>query len=362
MRSIRLLVCVLLLVLTPPTVAGQPAPSAGSIVRELVHSPALEGNLLGDTADQPVAIYLPPGYADTSRRYPVLYLLHGIGGTPQDWVGPSYQGMEIRAVMDSLIAAGAIQPMIVVMPNGTNRYIGTFYMNSPVGGGWEDFISRDLVAHVDRMYRTLARRESRGVTGHSMGGLGSILMGMHHADVFSSVWAMNPCCLAMVDDISADNPAWRRADAIRTLEDFDAALAAGDFYPPAIIALASVLSPRPDRPPLYVELPFTASNGALQPSEPVLARWRSAFPVAVAREHRGALDSLRGLHLDTVFVDEFAHIPPSTRMLADTLAELGVPHVFEMYEGDHRSRMRERMTTLVLPWFSEMLEGESVDR
>src|SRR5688500_17402432 len=163
MRLIRLLVCVLLPVLAPPTIAGQPAPSAGSIVHELVHSPALEGNLLGDTADQPVAIYLPPGYADTSRRYPVLYLLHGIGGSPQDWVGPSYQGMEVRAVMDSLIASGALQPLVVVMPNGTNRYVGTFYMNSPVAGGWEDFVARDLVAHVDRTYRTLARRESRGV-------------------------------------------------------------------------------------------------------------------------------------------------------------------------------------------------------
>src|SRR5687768_3417188 len=265
--------CVVLPLILPSPVQSQTSPPPGSIVSAEVHSSALEGNLLGDPPDQPVAVYVPPGYADSSRRYPVLYLLHGIGGSPGDWVGPSYQGMEIRAVMDSLIASGAIQPLIVVMPNGTNRYVGTFYMNSPVAGGWEDFVGRDLVAHVDRTYRTLARRESRGVAGHSMGGLGSILMGMRHADVFSTVWALNPCCLAMVEDISADTPAWLRAAAIRTLDDFDASLAAQDFYPPAIIALASVLSPRPDLPPLYVELPFRVSNGAVQPSESILARW-----------------------------------------------------------------------------------------
>jgi S-formylglutathione hydrolase len=359
MRPIhRALVCALLPVLVPHAIEAQPAPPTGSIVRELVHSPALEGNLLGDPADQPVATYLPPGYTETSRRYPVLYLLHGIGDSPDVWVGPGYQGMEIRAVMDSLIGAGGIQPMIVVMPNGTNRYIGTFYMNSPVAGGWEDFIARDLVEYVDGTFRTLGRRASRGVAGHSMGGYGSILMGMRHHDVFSSIWAMNPCCLAMLEDISLDNPAWRRAAEIRTQEDIDAALAAREFYPVAIIALASVLSPRPDLPPLYVELPYRAVNGEPQPIEPIYMRWQSAFPVAVARKHREALASLEGLRLDTVFEDEYLHIPPGTQMLADTLASLGVPHVFEMYEGDHRNRMRERLTTLVLPWFSEILEGE----
>jgi S-formylglutathione hydrolase FrmB len=267
--------------------------------------------------------------------------------------------MEIRAMMDSLITAGAIQPMIVVMPNATNRYIGSYYTNSPVSGGWEDWVARDLVRHVDATYRTLTGPESRGLAGHSMGGMGALLISMHQSGIFGSVWAMNPCCLALVGEFEADNPAWRRAPSIRTLADLDAALAAEDFYPVAIIALSAAFSPRPDLPPLYVDLPFRVENGEVVPAEPAHGKWRALFPVAQARAHREALASLRALRFDTAFEDEFSHIPPGARMLADTLAELDVPHMFEMYEGDHRNRMRERMTTLVLPFFSRILVGES---
>lgn len=328
------------------------------MVREQVHSPALEGNLLGDPADQPVVIYLPPAYHETSRRYPVLYLLHGIGDSPDVWVASAYQGMRIAATMDSLITAGAVQPMIVVMPHATNRYIGTYYTNSPVSGGWEDWIARDLVRHVDGAYRTLARAESRGIAGHSMGGMGAIMMGMHHPGVFAAVWAMNPCCLAMTEDLAA-GPAWRRAASIRTLAELDAAIAARDLYPVAAIGLAAAFSPRPDLPPLYLELPFGVVGDEVVPNPAVLAKWLAAFPVAQARAHREALAGLRGLRFDTAFEDEFTHIPAGARMLADTLAELEVPHVFEMYEGDHRNRMRERLTTLVLPYFSRLLVGEA---
>jgi len=363
MRSLVVCACLLLPVLPSPLRAQTPLPpGAGIILREDVHSPALEGNLLGDPADQPMAIYLPPGYQDGVFRYPVLYLLHGIGGSPEDWLGGGYQGLSIAATMDSLIGAGAIQPMIVVMPNGTNRYVGTYYTNSPVSGGWEDWIARDLVAYVDGAYRTLPRAESRGIAGHSMGGFGALAIAMHRPGLFSAVWAMNPCCLAMVEDVSLANPAWSRMDRFATLDDLTAALREGDFYPMAIVGLAAALSPRPELPPLYVELPFRVEGGEVVPAEPAHGKWLASFPVAQARAHRDALAGLRALRLDSAFDDQFPHIPPSSRMLADSLAELGVPHVFEMYEGDHRSRMRERMTTLVLPFFSEILAGEAPAR
>lgn len=345
--------------LAGPAAAQVAPPATGVLVRDTVHAEALEGNLLGDPADQPVAVYLPPEYDDDlDSRYPVLYLLHGIGGSPDDWVGPGYQDMEIAVLLDSLIGAGAIEPLIVVMPNGTNRYVGSYYRDSPVSGGWDTYLWRDLVAHVDRTYRTIPRAESRGVAGHSMGGYGAIRLGMHRPNVFSAVWAMNPCCLALVADISIESPGLHGALAIRSLADLDAALEPGELYPVATVALAAVLSPRPDQPPLYVELPFAAEGDSLRPIESVATEWRKSFPVAEARAQVGDLRRLRGLRFDTAFEDEFTHIPPGAQMLADTLAALGVPHVFEMYEGDHRSRMRERMTTLVLPYFSSVLVGQ----
>ncbi len=110
--------------------------SAEGTIRYLkLHAAALEGNLLGEPADQEVAVYLPPGYAESANvRYPVLYLLHGIGGGFTDWT----KHWDLRGAMDAVIASGA-QPFLVVMPNGANSLGGGFYVDSPVSGGWERF-------------------------------------------------------------------------------------------------------------------------------------------------------------------------------------------------------------------------------
>src|SRR5688572_29714815 len=159
-----------------------------------VHSTGLEGNAFGDSADQQVAVYLPPGYDKSSRRYPVLYLLHGIGDDYRAWT----EFFDAPATLDRLIASGSMPPVIAVMPSSRSRVLGTYYVNSPVGGHWEDYVANDVVAQVDKTYRTLAKRESRALAGHSMGGFGAISVGMHRADVFSVVYAISPCCLEMV--------------------------------------------------------------------------------------------------------------------------------------------------------------------
>ena len=69
---------------------------------------------------------------------------------------------------------------------------GSFYVNSPVTGNWEDFITQDVVGYVDSHFRTLAQAESRGITGHSMGGFGALNIAMHRPDVFSAVYSMSP--------------------------------------------------------------------------------------------------------------------------------------------------------------------------
>ena len=170
-----------LLVGTQPEMARaqvEPGPPVGRIVADTVPAPSLAGNLLRDPAVQPAWVYLPPGYGDAKTRYPVLYLLHGVLDDPSVWIEPVYQGMTIPATMDSLIAAGAIRPMIVVMPNGRNALGGSYYRNSTVTGGWGDYIARDLVRHVDARYRTLGSAGGRAIAGHSMGGLGAIWAGM----------------------------------------------------------------------------------------------------------------------------------------------------------------------------------------
>src|SRR5438067_12746368 len=86
-------------------------------------------------------------------------------------------------------AEGAIAPMIIVIPNGQDAYLGSFYVNSVTAGNWEDYIARDVVAYVDSHYRTVAGAEGRGIAGHSMGGFGALNLGLKHPDVFAAVYA-----------------------------------------------------------------------------------------------------------------------------------------------------------------------------
>jgi len=345
------------LVLLPVPLPAQPA---GRVVSDTVPAPSLAGNLLGDPDRQPAFVYLPPGYdAEPDRHYPVLYLLHGVLDSPEVWIEPVYDGMTIQATMDSLIAAGEIGPSIVVMPNGRNAYGGSYYANSPVTGRWADFIARDVVAHVDRVYRTIPARESRAILGHSMGGMGAIRLSMLYPDVFSVAWGMNPCCLCCLEgDIAPDPGLWRRMEEYRSADEMWAALEENDDIWPLILAgITAAFAPAPNAPPLYVELPAVVVDGEVVGTA-AAQRMATALPLAHLAEGAEALRSLRGLAFDTAFGDEFAHIPTAAKAFSDSLVALEVPHVFEIYEGDHRNRMRERMATRILPWIDARLERD----
>jgi S-formylglutathione hydrolase len=164
----------------------------GTVERIKVHGKSLEGNLSGDTADRDVSIYLPPSYkTDRSRRYPVVYMLHGFTDSDEKWFGFTEHWINLPEVIDK---TGA-KEMIVVMPNAFTRFQGSMYSDSVVTGNWERYIAQELVAFVDSHYRTIPHSTSRGLAGHSMGGYGALRIGMKYPTVFSSLYALSPCCL-----------------------------------------------------------------------------------------------------------------------------------------------------------------------
>lgn len=152
--------------------------SMGQVTRineVLIHSPSLEGNLLKDSADKYVSVYLPPSYyTDINRRYPVVYFLHGNRRSARPRNILSLFGQATLPLMDSLIEEEIVREMIDVQPDGRHRYGGCQYANSPVSGNWADFITKDLVEYIDNNYRTISRPESRGLVGSSMGGRGAL--------------------------------------------------------------------------------------------------------------------------------------------------------------------------------------------
>jgi enterochelin esterase-like enzyme len=86
---------------------------------------------------------------------------------------------------------GIIKKMILVMSDGHNRYRGSHYVNSPVTGNWADFITYDLAKYIDSTYRTIPSAHSRGLTGHSMGGRGTLYLGMNYPEVFCTIYGLS---------------------------------------------------------------------------------------------------------------------------------------------------------------------------
>jgi enterochelin esterase-like enzyme len=350
---------VFLLAVSSPSAPAGPAATHGTLLHKTVHGPSLERNRMGESADRDVIVYLPPSYASSpQRRYPVIYVLCGIGDANTVWTRPwndRHPGFAtLPELMDAGVRARRLDEAILVIPDVRTTLPGSFYANSPVLGRWEDFITQDLVATTDRTYRTIAKPEARGLLGHSMGGHGAIKMGMKHPDVFSVVYAMNPAVLGWGEDVSLANPAFAKVLKVRTPQD----VPGDDLYVAAIIAMSQAFSPDTTAPPLYISAPFREEQGRLVHAEPAYQQWTDQMPVFLVSRYESNLRRLRGLRFDSAFVDEFPHIPPTSRQLSDSLTAHRIPHTFEMYNGDHRNRVwgREgRLYTEVLPYFSARL-------
>jgi enterochelin esterase-like enzyme len=149
----------------PPVVPGaQPV----TVQHIKVHGTALEGNLEGDAVDRDVLVYLPPSYnRQKSRRYPVVYALHGYSIGAEQWV----REIHVPQTIEGAFARGA-KEVIVVVPDSKTLHNGSMYSSSVTTGDFERFISHDVVEYVDSHYRTIPNRLSRGLVGHSMGGYG----------------------------------------------------------------------------------------------------------------------------------------------------------------------------------------------
>jgi S-formylglutathione hydrolase len=335
----------------------------GRLVREKVHGTSLEKTSTGESADRFVSIYLPPSY-DTApnKRYPVVYLLHGITDTDEVWTSAWRKGEAWQSVPDVMnrgIAEKRFGEMIIVMPNELTNWGGSFYTNSTATGNWEDFTVKDLVTYVDGKYRTLARANSRGLAGHSMGGYGAIKIGMKHPYVYSVIYGINPAVLDWGRDLTIDNPSFRFLTTNKITSPEDALK--GGIYAIGAIVVAQAFSPNPEKPPLFIDLPFAMVDGKLQPAGPAFSQWQENMPVHMVEKYAANLRKLRGFRFDSGYEDQFTHIPPTARALSAALTARGIDHVFEEYNGDHRNRMMGRTGRLaneVLPYFWLLLESE----
>jgi enterochelin esterase-like enzyme len=346
---------------------AQTAPEkAGTVEHIKVHGKSLEGNLLGDSPDRDVFVYLPPSYqTNKNQRYPVVYLLHGYGLTAERWV--PFIGLPELADKD--IAAATSKEMILVSPDAFNKYNGSMYSSSPTNGDWETFLAKELVAYIDKSYRTIATRDSRGLAGHSMGGYGTWRIAMKYPDVYSSIYAMSSCCLMNGTPPGAGRGGAPGAGAAK-------APAANPAPPPAGAAPATAAtdnkqgdakgkggargargntnyaegaawSPNPNKP-LFFDQPN--ENGVYDAA--VGARWMANSPLVMANFYIANLKKFKAIAMDVGLQDTLAG---SNKSMNELLTSLGIEHTYETYEGDHTNHVKDRFEQKVLPFFTAHL-------
>ena len=146
----------------------------GTLQERWFYSPELD-------RDMPYWIYQPPDYGTGGRRYPVLYMLHGLGGHRDEWIVYG-----LINVADRAIRTGDIPPMIIVLPQGDKDY---WVNHANDGPRWGEYVTRDLVRHIDGTYRTLRYASARAIGGLSMGGWGALTNAFRHLNVFGVVGA-----------------------------------------------------------------------------------------------------------------------------------------------------------------------------
>lgn len=287
------------------------SPARGVVVEDSLYSPALG-------VSKKFIVYLPRSYgADTTRRFPVAYYLHGSGGTERSWV----VGFAIDSVLDSLVTAG-MPEMIVVMPDGDNGFYHS-WKTSPdyatcirrravlIGGElptdfcvhhmrYDDYIAHDVVARVDSAYRTLADERHRAVAGLSMGGYGAVYLPLKYPDVFAAGASLSGAGLALMRlGGYPDSSPVREATTIDELH----------------VAWASTW------PDMVAELGTD------------IAGWRAVDPVWMVRRAVADHRPLPALWLLVGTEDESTLTV--NRVLHETLVKLGVLHTYTEAAGAH---------------------------
>ncbi len=327
---------------------------------KMLLAPSLQNNKGGEDPNRRLTIYLPPGYEKSNKRYPVIYFLHGFATDDKDimeWMG-------FKSLMDSAIKAGQLQSTILVLPNSMTKYFGSFYTNSSVAGNWADFIGKDVVEYIDKNYRTIANRNSRGLAGHSMGGTGALKMAMLFADQFSAVYAMSPGALHFSEDFRLSHPAFKRVFEQNSMDSLRNAAPYYDFekfpfYEMIYSSMARMYSPNVKEKLLQADQPIKYVNGKMVVNAYVLKKWEANFPINIVEDNIPALKSLTALKIDWGRNEQFKHVPRTSLELSKKLEAFGIIHFAEEYIGDHVNMLdgyEGRIFTEVLPFFERYLK------
>ncbi|MFA5015310.1 MAG: alpha/beta hydrolase-fold protein [Actinomycetota bacterium] len=270
-------------------------------------APSLENNKLGEEGEQTIRVFLPPSYYNSDKKYPVLYYLHGFSESCNS-LNSFYRSIKNR------MESSELKEFIIVCPTGRTKLGGSFYVNSPITGDWEDHIVKDVVGYVDSNFKTIADSKSRGIAGFSMGGFGSINLALRHPDVFSCLYSFAP---GLFDENGLEK-----------------AFENNDWDSGFKNAYGAAFSPDTDLPEPYAEIPaFDGSRG----DNEIIANWENGFGNLESKlnDYMDKNIELKAIYIGYGKNDRYVWIPEGCRYFSKILDDNGINHKLVELEGGH---------------------------
>jgi hypothetical protein len=312
----------------------------GRYDKAVVQSTVLRDNPLGDAADRPLWVYLPPGYDDErERRYPTVYVIQGLTGQLDMWRNRAAFRRNFPELADELFASGKAPPCVVAWVDCWTSLGGSQFLDSPGTGRYHTYLCDEIVPFVDERYRTLAAPEHRGIAGKSSGGYGAMVTPMLRPDLFGGLAthagdalfeacylpAFRTSARALRDDYDGSFE--------RFWEDFRSRPALSKDSDEALLndwCMAACYSADEDG---TVRLPYDPATGRLIPE--VWERWLGWDPVRMVPRHADALRGMRAVYIDAGKRDQY-FLDLGAEAFRRALEEIGVTDLFfEIFDATH---------------------------
>ena len=334
---------------------------AGRIDEHVITSELLRDNPLGDPAERPLWVYLPPGYGDEpGRRYPAVYVIQGYTGHLAMWRNRNAYRQPFPETADAVFANGAAPPAIVVYVDAWTAYGGSQFVDSHGTGRYHSYLCDEVVPWVDERYRTMPAAGHRAIMGKSSGGFGAMITPMLRPDLFGALAthagdALYENCyipefgtaVRLLRDYDGD--IWQWWDDFRSRVSFTRE---ADDHLLMILGVSACFSAREDG---TVELPFDSRTGMLRPD--IWQQWLDWDPVRMAPRYAGALRSLRAIWIDAGTRDDF-FLDLGAEAFRVALHEAGVADDvirFELFDATHAGI--DYRYPLSLAWLCQRIAG-----
>lgn len=339
----------------------------GIIVSEMIHSPALENNLLGLPADRKVNIYLPKSYSTcTEKHYPVIYFLHGVPAwsdmlmdavpfgifqqMAQLAVGVDFPTEGFLPWLNNLVENEGMQEVIVVMPDASTLFGSSMYVNNTVLGNFEDYIVKDVVEFTDSHYRTIPHFNWRAISGQCAGGYGAMSIAMKHPKVFRYVGALSPAHFpedtwkVIAQYMLAEDQIWMDNWGVPAGPVPYSPYSPFKFANNSAYMLGQNWLPNPENPPYFCDLPFTIVDGVPVINPELMAKVDAQNLPVLSQKYENELRQLKTVYFDCGENDELGMYWPNVA-LDKQLNEMHIKHQFETYSnpGTHISNLYERL-------------------